>query len=83
MLMCVKQTVENVGGTVLGVVLNNVDLRTDSQYQYYTSYYTYYTPGNAASPVVSQPGARRKQAAPAAKTQTAAASAPAKRGDLF
>jgi polysaccharide biosynthesis transport protein len=29
---------------VLGVVLNNVDVRSDSQYQYYTSYYTYYAP---------------------------------------
>lgn len=44
MLMRVKQAVENVGGTVLGVVLNNVDVRSDSQYQYYTSYYTYYSP---------------------------------------
>ncbi len=43
MLMRVKQAVENVGGTVLGVVLNNVDVRSDSQYQYYTSYYTYYS----------------------------------------
>lgn len=44
MLMRVKQAVENVGGTVIGVVLNNVDVRSDSQYQYYTSYYTYYAP---------------------------------------
>ena len=44
MLIRVKQAVENVGGTVLGVVLNNVDVRSDSQYQYYTSYYTYYAP---------------------------------------
>jgi Mrp family chromosome partitioning ATPase len=44
MLIRVKQAVEHVGGTVLGVVLNNVDIRSDSQYQYYTSYYTYYAP---------------------------------------
>jgi len=44
MLMRVKQAVENVGGQVVGVVLNNVDVRSDSQYQYYTSYYTYYSP---------------------------------------
>lgn len=44
MLMRVKQAVENVGGNVIGVVLNNVDVRSDSQYQYYTSYYTYYAP---------------------------------------
>lgn len=47
MLMRVKQAVENVGGNVIGVVLNNVDLRSDSQYQYYTSYYTYYAPAEA------------------------------------
>ncbi len=45
MLLRVKQAVENVGGTLLGVVLNNVDIRSDNQYQYYTSYYTYYAPG--------------------------------------
>ena len=44
MLMRVKQAVENVGGQVIGVVLNNVDIRSDNQYQYYTSYYTYYAP---------------------------------------
>ena len=46
MLMRVKQAIENVGGNLLGVVLNNVDVRSDSQYQYYTSYYTYYSPTN-------------------------------------
>jgi capsular exopolysaccharide synthesis family protein len=44
MLMRVKSAVEGVGGHVIGVVLNNVDVRSDSQYQYYTSYYTYYAP---------------------------------------
>lgn len=47
MLLRVKQAVENVGGNVIGVVLNNVDVRSDSQYQYYTSYYTYYAPADA------------------------------------
>ena len=47
MLIRVKQAVENVGGHVIGVVLNNVDVRSDSQYQYYTSYYTYYAPAEA------------------------------------
>jgi capsular exopolysaccharide synthesis family protein len=47
MLIRVKQAVENVGGHVIGVVLNNVDVRSDSQYQYYTSYYTYYAPSEA------------------------------------
>jgi succinoglycan biosynthesis transport protein ExoP len=47
MLVRVKQAVENVGGNVIGVVLNNVDVRSDSQYQYYTSYYTYYAPAES------------------------------------
>ena len=43
MLLRVKQSISNVGGTVLGVVLNNVDLRHDPNYAYYTSYYEYYS----------------------------------------
>ena len=46
MLLRVKQAIQNVGGTALGVVLNNVDVRSDNQYQYYTSNYTYYAPRN-------------------------------------
>ncbi|MBU6181458.1 MAG: polysaccharide biosynthesis tyrosine autokinase [Verrucomicrobia bacterium] len=42
MLQRVKQAVENVGGNILGVVLNNVDVRHDQYYEYYTSYYNYY-----------------------------------------
>jgi capsular exopolysaccharide synthesis family protein len=42
MLQRVKQAIENVGGTILGVVLNNVDVRHDQYYEYYTSYYNYY-----------------------------------------
>jgi capsular exopolysaccharide synthesis family protein len=67
MLLRVKQAVENVGGNVIGVVLNNVDVRSDSQYQYYTSYYTYYAPaesqigpavGNTATPAKPQANVR-------------------------
>jgi capsular exopolysaccharide synthesis family protein len=67
MLLRVKQAVENVGGNVIGVVLNNVDVRSDSQYQYYTSYYTYYAPaesqigpavGNTAAPPKPQAAVR-------------------------
>ena len=51
MLVRVKEAVENVGGHVIGVVLNNVGVRSDSQYQYYTSYYTYYAPSADSDPV--------------------------------
>ena len=43
MLLRVKQSVLNVGGNLLGVVLNNVDVRHDQGYQYYTSYKDYYS----------------------------------------
>ena len=42
MLMRVKQAINNVGGQLLGVVLNNVDTKHDDTYYYYTSYYDYY-----------------------------------------
>ncbi len=42
MLARVKQAIQGVGGTVLGVVLNNVDLKHDQNYYYYTNYYGYY-----------------------------------------
>ncbi|HEY5895572.1 MAG TPA: polysaccharide biosynthesis tyrosine autokinase [Chthoniobacterales bacterium] len=55
MLLRVKQAVTNVGGTLLGVVLNNVDLRHDSSYQYYTSYNDYYaTPARKKKTRVAQ-----------------------------
>jgi len=68
MLMRVKQAVENVGGHVIGVVLNNVDLRSDSQYQYYTSYYTYYSPTGdepteGAKPMVATTSGQNKPSA--------------------
>ena len=43
MLLRVKKAIENVGGDILGVVLNNVNIRHDRHYEYYTSYTHYYT----------------------------------------
>lgn len=63
MLLRVKHAVENVGGNVIGVVLNNVDVRSDSQYQYYTSYYTYYAPTESqAGPASGAPPSVAKSA---------------------
>ncbi len=45
MLTRVKQAIFGVGGTLLGVVLNNVDLKHDQNYYYYTNYYGYYKEG--------------------------------------
>lgn len=85
MLMRVKQTVENVGGRVLGVVLNNVDVRSDSQYQYYTSYYTYYSPNNQAAAPGEQPQKRRRRQADAPAVSGAPPSVASRspQGDLF
>ena len=57
MLLRVKQAIHNVGGTVLGVVLNNVDLRHDPNYAYYTSYYEYYAVRNVPKDVSRVPRA--------------------------
>lgn len=38
-----KMLVENAGGQIMGLVMNNVDISGDAQYQYYTTYYSYYT----------------------------------------
>ncbi len=42
MLQRVKQAVLNVGGRLIGVVLNNVDAKHDDGYSYYNSYNEYY-----------------------------------------
>ena len=76
MLMRVKQAVENVGGHVIGVVLNNVDVRSDSQYQYYTSYYTYYAP--AESQIAPPVGSNTKSA-----QETASVGSETKEKDLY
>ena len=79
MLMRVKQAVDNVGGQVIGVVLNNVDVRSDSQYQYYTSYYTYYAPSAMEdSPVPQQMSAHNSEPATTQKEVE-----PAKSDDLY
>jgi capsular exopolysaccharide synthesis family protein len=67
MLQRVKQAVLNVGGNILGVVLNNVDVRHDQYYEYYTNYYNYYyTPRNTPDGV-SGSSAKDAKAAPRAR----------------
>jgi len=83
MLLRVKQTVENVGGKVLGVVLNNVDIRSDSQYAYYTSYYTYYSPNNQPAASGAKPEKRRKRQAASAIAATPTKPSNMPPGDLF
>jgi capsular exopolysaccharide synthesis family protein len=69
MLDRVKQNVEQVGGTIVGAVLNNVDINSDATYGYYTSYYGYYTEdgqGNASM----KPGKKRQKSASRAVAPT-------------
>ncbi|MDB6073848.1 MAG: Capsular exopolysaccharide family, partial [Verrucomicrobiaceae bacterium] len=82
MLMRVKQAVDNVGGNVLGVVLNNVDIRSDSQYSYYTSYYTYYSPTNL--PAGTEQGKRKKKKKDGLINEVVSSGAPhGQGGDVF
>ncbi len=37
-----KRMIENVGGSILGVVLNNINILRDDYYYYYHSYYSHY-----------------------------------------
>lgn len=37
-----KRMIENVGGNILGVVLNNINILHDDYYYYYHSYYSHY-----------------------------------------
>jgi succinoglycan biosynthesis transport protein ExoP len=43
MLIRVKGALQGIGTKCLGVVLNNVDVKQDNTYQYYTSYSQYYS----------------------------------------
>jgi Mrp family chromosome partitioning ATPase len=84
MLLRVKQAVENVGGNVLGVVLNNVDVRSDSQYQYYTSYYTYYSPTTPeGKPKSRSRGEGTKASAGSSSSSSGSKSAPAEADDNY
>jgi capsular exopolysaccharide synthesis family protein len=62
MLDRVKQNVEQVGGTIVGAVLNNVDINSDATYGYYTSYYGYYTEDGQGDASMT-PGKKKKKSA--------------------
>ncbi len=42
-----RDVIRNAGGNPMGLVMNNVDISGDTQYQYYTSYYAYYSSGDS------------------------------------
>ena len=52
MLLRLKNALNDLGATVLGIVLNNVDVRHDEQYHFYTAYGDYYPkPGSQKKPM--------------------------------
>jgi polysaccharide biosynthesis transport protein len=69
MLTRVKHAILSVGGNLLGVVLNDVDLKHDQNYYYYTHYYAYYQP-RTKEPRRTR-GRSRKTAAVAARSNGA------------
>jgi Mrp family chromosome partitioning ATPase len=51
MTLRAKQMVEKVGGHLLGVVLNNINISQDSYYYYYSGYYyDYYSKSEDSKP---------------------------------
>lgn len=69
MTLRAKQMVEKVGGNLIGVVLNNINMAHDSYYYYYSGFYSnYYAPrdeGPAALPPASKSGAEAERPASA------------------
>src|SRR5262249_7269871 len=46
-----KQVVEKVGGNLVGIVLNNINVSQDESYYYYSGYYhDYYAQGEETQP---------------------------------
>jgi succinoglycan biosynthesis transport protein ExoP len=52
-----KRLIENVGGNIVGVVLNNINIMRDDYYYYYQSYYSHYAhTDNVETPAESGKG---------------------------
>ncbi len=66
MTLRAKQMVEKVGGRLLGVVLNNINISQDSYYYYYSGYYyDYYSKNDDSKPSNEKKGGSGKGADPA------------------
>jgi succinoglycan biosynthesis transport protein ExoP len=56
MTLRAKQMVEKVGGNLIGVVLNNINMAHDSYYYYYSGFYSnYYAPRDEGQPALPAP----------------------------
>lgn len=69
MTLRAKQMVEKVGGRLLGVVLNNINISQDSYYYYYSGYYyDYYSKNDDSKPADEKSGSKsRSKGEPATK----------------
>ena len=64
-----KQMVEKVGGNLLGIVLNNINMAQDENYYYYSGYYyDYHSHENEGDEYASKDGYASKDAKPAEPT---------------
>jgi Mrp family chromosome partitioning ATPase len=51
-----KQMIEKVGGNLLGIVLNNINMASDENYYYYSGYYyDYYSKSEDSKPEGAAP----------------------------
>ena len=62
MTMRAKQMVEKVGGNLMGVVLNNINISQDSYYYYYSGYYYDYYAKREEEPAAKNNGEKKKPA---------------------
>lgn len=56
-----KKMIENVGGKILGVVLNNINILRDDYYYYYHSYYSHYYQSDESKMPEEAPAAPEKK----------------------
>ncbi len=73
-LLRAKGVVQNAGGSLMGLVMNNVDISGDTQYQYYTTYYAYYTNGSKKSDMQPKGSAKAQTSSSAVKSSVASTS---------
>lgn len=73
-LVRAKGVVQAAGGRIMGLVLNNVDINNDSQYQYYTTYYSYYSQENRGDEKPIRRTVKKEQQATVAHSSNVSAS---------
>ena len=67
-----RQMVDKVGGRLLGVVLNNINLASDASYYYYSGYH-YHSNNNEVEPAANgKPAGKSDRRKPHGPTEAAA-----------